>query len=88
MNTKGCGLSPTEIMIGGLHAPGPPWDFGGISPLNNHKAHGIKTSMSFNLLIQSRQLDYSSGDLIPRRALPSNSASASDQIQFIALSFI
>jgi hypothetical protein len=89
MNRKRCGLSPTSIMIQGLHAPRPPWDLRGINPLNNQKAHAaIQSPMSFLLLMRSRQPDHSSGDLIPRRMLPSSAASASDQIKFKTLSYI
>ncbi len=66
MDKKRSGLSPTNIMTWGPHAPKPPWDLIGIFPLNGHpsgskKAHGVlNTSMSFLPLIRSGQPDYSS----------------------------
>jgi len=71
------GLSPTTMLIRGLHAPKPPWDLRGIgsselSLSGSKKAHGVLPAMS---------LDYSSDDPIPLRLLPSRAASASDQTQ-------
>jgi hypothetical protein len=82
MKTKRYGLPPINLLAWGLHAPKPPWDLRGIAPLNNHKAQERTLSfLGFMLLIRSSQPDYSSGDLIPQRVLPSGSASALDRFK-------
>ena len=83
-NKKWNGLSPIITMSWGLGAPKPPWDLGGMGPLNDQtqeskKAHGFMSSMSFVPLMRSSQPDDSSDDPIPIRLLPSRAASALDR---------